>query len=67
MTPKSFDIPKALVWEAFQNVKDNSGAAGIDQQTIEQFEERLVTIWHSFWNRMCSGSYSPPPVVPFRS
>ena len=41
MTPKPFDIPKALVWEAFQNVKDNGGAAGIDQQTIEQFEERL--------------------------
>ena len=32
MTPKPFDIPKALVWEAFQNVKDNGGAAGIDQR-----------------------------------
>jgi|SRR4029077_6833534 retron-type reverse transcriptase len=62
MTPKPFDIPKALVWEAFQNVKDNDGAAGIDQQTIEQFEERLGDNLYKLWNRMCSGSYFPPPV-----
>src|SRR3984893_14018667 len=62
MTPKPFAIPKALVWEAFQNVKDNGGAAGIDQQTIEQFEERLGDNLYKLWNRMCSGSYFPPRV-----
>jgi RNA-directed DNA polymerase len=62
MTPKPYDIPKALVWEAFQNVKDNGGAAGIDQQTIEQFEERLGDNLYKLWNRMCSGSYFPSPV-----
>ncbi len=41
MTPGSFDIPKTLVWEAYQNVKANGGAAGVDHETIEQFEERL--------------------------
>ena len=41
MTPKSFDIPKTLIWEAYKHVKVNGGAAGIDQQTIEQFEEHL--------------------------
>ena len=62
MTPKPYKIPKALVWEAFQNVKNNGGAAGIDQQTIEQFEERLGDNLYKLWNRMCSGSYFPPPV-----
>ena len=62
MTPKPLDIPKSLVWEAFQNVKANGGAAGIDQQTIEQFEEHLGDNLYKLWNRMCSGSYFPPPV-----
>ena len=62
MTPKPFDIPKALIWEAYQNVKAKGGAAGIDQQTIEQFEQRLGDNLYKLWNRMCSGSYFPPPV-----
>ncbi len=41
MKPKSFDIPKALVWEAYEHVKANGGAAGVDHETIEKFEERL--------------------------
>ena len=44
-------------------MKNNGGAAGINQQTIEQFEERLGdNLYKVFWNRMCSGSYFPPPV-----
>ena len=62
MTPKSFDIPKTLIWEAYKHVKVNGGAAGIDQQTIEQFEEHLGDNLYKLWNRMCSGSYFPPPV-----
>jgi hypothetical protein len=27
---KPFDIPKALVWNAYQKVKANKGAAGVD-------------------------------------
>ena len=61
MTPKSFDIPKTLIWEAYKHVKVNGGAAGIDQQTIEQFEEHLGDNLYKLWNRMCSGSYLPPP------
>jgi RNA-directed DNA polymerase len=35
---KPYDIPKALVWEAYQCVKANGGSAGIDHQSLEQFE-----------------------------
>ena len=62
MTPKSWEIPKSLVWKAYQNVKANGGAAGIDRQTIEQFEDHLGDNLYKLWNRMCSGSYFPPPV-----
>ena len=62
MKPKSFDIPKALVWEAYEHVKANGGAAGVDHETIEKFKERLGDKLYKLWNRMCSGSYFPPPV-----
>jgi RNA-directed DNA polymerase len=54
--------PKVLIWEAYQNVKVKGDAAGIDQQTIEQFEQRLGDNLYKLWNRMCFGSYFPPPV-----
>jgi RNA-directed DNA polymerase len=60
--PKPFDIPKTLIWEAYKHVKANGGAAGIDRQTIEQYEEHLADNLYKLWNRMCSGSYFPPPV-----
>lgn len=62
MKPKSFDIPKALVWEAYQRVKAKGGAPGVDRETIEKFEERLGDKLYKLWNRLCSGSYFPPPV-----
>ena len=59
---KSFDIPKREVWEAFQSVKANQGAAGVDGQSIQDFEARLAGNLYKLWNRMSSGSYLPPPV-----
>jgi RNA-directed DNA polymerase len=59
---KSFEIPKALVWEAYLGVKANGGAAGVDQESIERFERRLGDNLYVVWNRLCSGSYFPPPV-----
>jgi RNA-directed DNA polymerase len=59
---KSFDIPKRLIWEAFQRVKANGGGAGVDQESIEKFEDTLGDNLYTLWNRMGSGSYFPPPV-----
>jgi group II intron reverse transcriptase/maturase len=59
---KPFCISKRDVWEAYKRVKANQGAAGVDGQSIEQFEEDLENNLYRLWNRMCSGSYFPPPV-----
>ena len=59
---KSFQIPKRLAWEAYQSVKKNKGAAGVDGQSIEGFEADLKNNLYKIWNRMSSGTYFPPPV-----
>jgi RNA-directed DNA polymerase len=59
---KPFCIAKREVWEAYKRVKANQGAAGVDGQSIAQFEERLSKNLYRIWNRMSSGSYYPPPV-----
>lgn len=59
---KPFQIPKQLVWEAYQSVKRNRGAAGVDGQSIEDFEKDLKNNLYRVWNRMSSGTYFPPPV-----
>ena len=60
---KPFCIPKRAVWEAYKRVKANHGAAGVDGQSIADFEENLSGNLYKIWNRMCSGSYQPPPVL----
>jgi RNA-directed DNA polymerase len=59
---KPFSIDKKLVYEAYKVVRANAGAAGVDGQTIEQFEADLRGNLYKVWNRMSSGSYFPPPV-----
>jgi retron-type reverse transcriptase len=59
---KPFCISKKQVWEAYLKVKANKGAAGINNETIEEFEENLKDNLYKVWNRMSSGSYFPPPV-----
>ena len=62
-TNKPFNIEKRLVYEAYKAVKSNKGAAGVDKQTIEEFEKDLAGNLYKIWNRMSSGSYFPPPVL----
>lgn len=59
---KSFVIPKQLVWEAYRRVVANKGAAGVDGQSLEDFDKDLENNLYRIWNRMSSGSYFPPPV-----
>lgn len=59
---KPYCIEKRTVWEAFQQVKANRGAAGIDEETIVMYEQNLSKNLYKLWNRMSSGSYFPPPV-----
>ena len=59
---KPFSISKQEVWDAYLRVKANQGAAGVDEQSIEEFEEHLKDNLYKLWNRMSSGSYFPPPV-----
>jgi RNA-directed DNA polymerase len=59
---KPFDISKREVWEAYRQVRDNKGAAGVDGCSIEEFESDLKNNLYRIWNRMSSGSYFPPAV-----
>ncbi len=60
---KPFNISKRDIWEAFIRVKANKGAAGVDRQTIADFEADLKNNLYKLWNRMSSGSYFPLPVL----
>ena len=59
---KSFDISKREVWEAWERVKANKGAPGVDGCSVDDFENDLKNNLYKIWNRMSSGSYFPPPV-----
>ena len=59
---KPFDISKWVVWEAYQRVKANKGAAGVDDVSIAEFEKDRDKHLYRIWHRMSSGSYFPPPV-----
>jgi RNA-directed DNA polymerase len=60
---KSFAISKQEVWEAWEKVRANKGAPGVDGCSIGDFEADLKDNLYKIWNRMSSGSYFPPPVL----
>ena len=60
--PKSFVISKKGVWLAYERVKANRGACGVDEVSLKVFEENLRDNLYKIWNRMSSGCYFPPPV-----
>ena len=60
--PKPFEVSKWAVWEAYRRVKANKGAAGVDEQSLTEFERDLEGNLYKLWNRLSSGSYFPPPV-----
>jgi len=52
-----------VLWRAWQEVKRNAGAAGVDEQTIEQIEQQGVKGFLSeLANELRTGSYRPHAV-----
>ena len=47
---KPFDISKWVVWEAYQRVKANKGAAGVDDVSIAEFEQDRDKNLYRVWN-----------------
>jgi retron-type reverse transcriptase len=48
---------------AWEKVKANKGAPGVDDRSIADFQADLRNNLYRIWNRMSSGSYFPPPVL----
>ena len=59
---KPFTIAKSIVLDAYRLVKANHGSAGVDAESLEEFEKNLKPNLYKIWNRLSSGSYFPPPV-----
>ena len=59
---KAFNIPKQLVVQAYELVKANAGAGGVDRQSLGDFEKNLKDNLYKIWNRLSSGCYFPPAV-----
>ena len=55
-------ITKAMVKEAYRKVKANHGAAGVDKESLEMYQEDLLNNLYVLWNRLSSGSYFPKPL-----
>ena len=47
---KPFDISKREVWEAWERVKANKGAPGVDGCSIEDFEKDLKNNLYKIWS-----------------
>jgi len=58
---KPCNIPKRLIYEAYKRVKANKGSAGVDEQSLKDFDQDLTNNLYKLWNRMSSGSYYPQP------
>jgi len=59
---KPFAISKQVVAAAFEKVRSNKGAAGVDGVTVEQYAQDQKNNLYKLWNRMSSGTYFPAPV-----
>ena len=51
-----------MVWNAYKKVRANRGSAGIDGESLKDFEACLENNLYKVWNRLSSGTYFPPPV-----
>ncbi len=59
---KTVPITKQMVRNAYLKVKSNQGSAGVDKESLEEFQKNLLSNLYKLWNRLSSGSYFPKPV-----
>lgn len=59
---KSVPVTKEMVWESYKKVKSNGGSAGIDHQSLSDFDRVRSNELYKLWNRLASGSYFAPAV-----
>lgn len=59
---KTLPITKVMVKQAYRKVKENQGSAGVDKESLEDFQKDLLKNLYKLWNRLASGSYFPKPV-----
>lgn len=59
---RTVPITKQMVKEAYRKVKANHGSAGVDKESLEEFQADLLRNLYKLWNRLSSGSYFPKPV-----
>ena len=59
---KPFDIRFDRIVRAYKTVKANKGSHGVDEVSLERYEEHLQDNLYKLWNRMSSGSYFPQAV-----
>lgn len=56
---KAHPITKKMVWDAYQQIRKNGKAAGVDGVTFDDYEVNLQANLYKLWNRLTSGSYFP--------
>jgi retron-type reverse transcriptase len=61
-TSRPVPVTKEMVKKAYRKVKANRECAGVDKESLEDFEVNLLDNLYVLWNRMNSGSYFPKPV-----
>ena len=61
-TSKTVPVTKEMVRAAYRKVKSNQGSAGVDKQSLKEFQKDLSGNLYALWNRLSSGSYMPKPV-----
>src|SRR5438093_9461394 len=59
---RTVPINKQMVKADYRKVKANKGAAGVDKESLQDFEANLLNNLYAVWNRLSSGSYFPKPV-----
>jgi RNA-directed DNA polymerase len=59
---RTVPITTQMVKLAYRKVKSNKGGAGVDKESLEDFQRDLSKNLYKIWNRLSSGSYFPKPL-----